>query len=150
MAYQVIARALGYPVHQVRTLGRRCTLPVDAESTDPAHWPEDVSEELFHLCGISYYTMYSENPGIHALYLAAELVMLDNLFAGSVTEPPKLYADKRSAAVAGLAKYGIAAAEARGHFRRHLINGRRLDEAAADRVLDSGRQRARHAMDMAT
>nr|AGS49682.1 hypothetical protein [uncultured bacterium esnapd14] len=150
MVYQVLARALGYPVHPIRALARRCTLPVDVDSTDPAHWPEDVSNELFHLCGISYYRRFADNPGIHALYLGAELVMLDNLFAYSATEPPELYTGERDRITAELTAYGYTAAEARQRFRRHLVDARGLTEATADRVLDSGRQRTGRAVDVAT
>ncbi|GIH03439.1 hypothetical protein Rhe02_15060 [Rhizocola hellebori] len=150
MVYQMLARAVGFPVRQVRPLARRCTLPVDVNSTDPAHWPEDVSDELFHLCGISYYTRFADNPGLLALYVGAELVMLDNLLSFSTTEPPEQYASKRNKIMADLARRGLTATDARDRFRRHLVEGRGLAGAAADRVLESGRQRARSAIDLVT
>ncbi|MFC5288500.1 VOC family protein [Actinokineospora guangxiensis] len=138
--FQLLARSLGYPIASLRPLARRCTLPYDAESTDHAHWPEDVSDELFHLCGISYYSRFSENPGILSLYLSAEMVILDNFLANSPTATPAQYPAKRNTIGDDLAALGMTTDQARPRFRRHLIDSRGLSETGAERVLDSGRR----------
>jgi len=134
VVYQLVARALGYPIHQVRALARRCGTPTDAENTDPAHWPEDMSDELFHLFGVSYYRNYEFAPGIRALYLAADHILLENT-AGVL--PPR-YAARRDAVAAELASVGLSPQAARERFRRHLIEARGLSEHAAARVLGAG------------
>lgn len=138
--YQLLARAIGYPVRPLRPLARRCTLPHDAESVDQSHWPEDVSDELFHLCGISYYNRFSDNPGILALYLAAEMVVLGNLLSPDPAEVPQQYTEKRNSIQEELAEMGMTPAQARQRFRRHLVDSRGLSETAAEQVLDSGRR----------
>ncbi len=131
VVYQVLAQAIGHRVHQVRRLARRCAMPTDAESTDPRHWPEDMSDELFHLYGVSYYKTHHQEPGIRALYLAAEYAMLDST---GTTLPPQ-YEKYRETIAAELVASGVEPTTARERFRRHLIEGRGLNEATADRVL---------------
>lgn len=131
VVYQLLARAVGYSVEHVRPLARRCRMPVDADSTDPEHWPEDMSDELFHLYGVSYYRTHEYDPGIRALYLAAEYVMLEN----AVHLLPEPYAAQRDAIAGELAAMGLDPAAARDRMCRHLMAGRGLSQAAADLVL---------------
>jgi catechol 2,3-dioxygenase-like lactoylglutathione lyase family enzyme len=131
VVYQLLARAVGYEIHPVRPLARRCRTPVDARSTDPEHWPEDMSDELFHLFGVSYYRNFRFENGIRALYLAAEHVMLEN----AVEILPPMYRAKLSQMQGELRGAGAAPEEARSLFREHLISGRRLSPTAADRAL---------------
>jgi predicted enzyme related to lactoylglutathione lyase len=131
VVYQLLARAIGYRVHQTRELARRCRAPFDAESTDPEHWPEDMSDELFHLFGISYYRTHDYEPGIRGLYLAAEYVMLD----AAAAILPDRYARLKEKIAAELAAAGQAVETARDRMRRHLIDSRKVSPAAADRIL---------------
>jgi len=131
VVYQVLARAVGYRVHQTRELARRCRAPVDAESTDPGHWPEDMSDELFHLFGISYYRTHDYEPGIRGLYLAAEYTMLD----AAAAILPDRYAKLKEKIAAELAAVGQAADAAQDRMRRHVIDSRKVSPAAADRIL---------------
>jgi hypothetical protein len=131
VVYQLLARAAGYRVHQTRELARRCRAPVDAHSTDPEHWPEDMSDELFHLFGISYYRTHDYEPGIRGLYLAAEYIMLD----AAAAILPDRYARLRETIAAELAAVGQAVDTARDRMRRHLIDSRKVTPAAADRIL---------------
>jgi len=131
LSNQVLARAVGYRVHQTRELARRCRAPVDAESTDPGHWPEDMSDELFHLFGISYYRTHDYEPGIRGLYLAAEYTMLD----AAAAILPDRYAKLKEKIAAELAAVGQAAGAAQDRMRRHLIDSRKVSPAAADRIL---------------
>jgi hypothetical protein len=131
IVYQLMARAAGYSVTQVRPLARRCRMPVDADSIDPEHWPEDMSDELFHLYGVSYYRTHDYDAGIRGLYLAAEYAMLQN--AASLLPEP--YAHQRDGVAAELTSMGVNPASARDRMCRHLMDGRGLSRAAADRVL---------------
>lgn len=131
VVYQLLARAVGYSTAQVRSLARRCRMPVDADSTDPEHWPEDMSDELFHLYGVSYYRTHEYDPGIRALYLAAEYVMLEN----AAHLLPEAYAAQREEIAGELTGTGLDPAAARERMRRHLMAGRGLSQAAADLVL---------------
>lgn len=131
IVYQILATALGYRINAVRDLARRCAQPTDAESTDPAHWPEDMSAELFHLFGISYYKTHRQEAGIRALYLAAEYAMID----GVESRLPAQYRGYKDNLAAELSAAGIDPAVARARFGRHLIEGRRLSAATTDRIL---------------
>jgi hypothetical protein len=132
VVYQLLARAVGYPVAEIRSLARRCRAPSDADSTDPEDWPEDMSDELFHLYGISYYKSHDYEPGIRGLYLAAEYVMLDNAAALL----PARYAGQLTSVAAELEVVGLRPDEARDRLRRHLTDSRGLGAAAAERVLE--------------
>jgi len=130
---QLFARAIGYPINQVRTLVRRCagTLSeLDETSTDPQLWPEDLSDELFHLFGISYYKVYDYGEYIPAVYLAAELAMLD----GTAERLPAYYAEHRDEIAAELASSGTAPEEAKALFKQYLVVNRGLPEPTANRI----------------
>jgi hypothetical protein len=129
VTYQLLARAVGYPIGQVRDLSRRCVMPENVDSNDPEDWPEDMSDELFHLFGISYYRNYDYQPDITALYLAAECIMLDN----TVADLPSSYAERRASVAAELAALRVR--DPRALFRDHLVHARGLTEAAADKVV---------------
>jgi hypothetical protein len=90
-----------------------------------------MSDELFHLFGISYYRTHDYEPGIRGLYLAAEYTMLD---AASAILPDR-YARLKEKIAAELAAVGQAAGTAQDRMRRHLIDSRKVSPAAADRIL---------------
>jgi hypothetical protein len=90
-----------------------------------------MSDELFHLFGISYYRTHDYEPGIRGLYLAAEYTMLEATAAAL----PARYARLREAIAAELAAAGQAVDTARDRMRRHLIESRKVSPAAADRIL---------------
>lgn len=131
VVYQLLAHAAGQRVREVRRLERRNVFPSDGESEDVEHWPEDMSDELFHVFGVSYYDSYQFSFAIRALYLAAEHVVMD---AATVPLPPA-YEEHHRAVLAELAEHGIDAAETTALFRRHLIRSRKLSPAAADHMM---------------
>jgi catechol 2,3-dioxygenase-like lactoylglutathione lyase family enzyme len=131
LVYQMLARVVGYPISQARDLVRRCGIPVNADSTDPEHWPEDMSPELFHLFGVSYSKNYDSEPGIRALYLAAEYAMLEDTAA----RLPPQYSEHLEEVSTDLTHAGLPPDTARERFRQHLIAARRLDAGTADQIL---------------
>jgi len=133
--YQLIARALGYPICQVRGLAQRFRIPVDAENTDPDYWPDEISDELFHLSGISYYRNRECSPGVRALCLAADYSML----ADTADWLPASYGDRREILAGELSRLGVPPEMARNRFRQHLLTARGLSAAAAEQVLEQVR-----------
>jgi catechol 2,3-dioxygenase-like lactoylglutathione lyase family enzyme len=130
--YQLIARALGYPIHQVRGLAQRFRIPVDADNTDSDYWPDEISDELFHLSGISYYRNRDCAPGVRALCMAADYSML----ADTADWLPASYGDRREILAGELSRLGVPPEMARNRFRQHLLTARGLSAAAADQVLE--------------
>lgn len=128
--YQLLARTTGYTVDPIRPLQRRFSSPRDATDTDPTHWPEDMSDELFHLFGVSYYTNSCHHPGIRALFLAAEYTMLDD----TVALLPAQYAERHAELAQELTTLTVDPDKARHLFQRHLVDSRRLTDATADRI----------------
>jgi catechol 2,3-dioxygenase-like lactoylglutathione lyase family enzyme len=132
--YQMLARVAGYPINQVRQLVRRCRMPFDTlteTSTDPDFWPEELSDELFHLSAISHYQNYDYGSYVSALYLAAELTMLQE----TAERLPAYYTAHRDKLVAQFVAAGRPAEGASHLFRQHLTRARGMSEEAADRVL---------------
>ena len=90
-----------------------------------------MSPELFHLFGVSYSKNYDMEPGIRALYLAAEYAMLEDTAARL---PPR-YSEYLEEVSADLTRAGLPPDMARERFRQHLIAARRLDAGTADQIL---------------
>jgi hypothetical protein len=129
--FQIMARLAGYPINAVRDLARRCGVTPTAASRRPEEWPQDMSDELFHLYGVSYYDDDEHRGHLRSLFVCAELAVLD-----SVTVPlPEQYDRKRAALVAELAGFGVEAGAAAPTFRRHLVDARGMSERAAEQVL---------------
>jgi predicted enzyme related to lactoylglutathione lyase len=134
VVFQLLARVAGFQLNQVRSLVRQCRTPYDElgeASADPRLWPEELSDELYHLSAISHYQNYEYGGFVPALYLAAELVMLQDI----ADELPAYYAEHRDKLAARLADTGRPPETASELFRQHLVAARGLSEAAADRVL---------------
>src|SRR5579859_2100894 len=130
--YQLIARALGYPIRQVRGMAQRFRTPVDADNTDPDYWPDEISDELFHLSGISYYRNHDCAPGVRALCMTADYSML----ADTADWLPASYRDRREMLAGELSRLGVPPETARNRFRQHLLTARGLSAAAAEQVLE--------------
>lgn len=129
--YQLLARACGYDIHQVRDLegfghlrGRRNQ--------------DESSDELLHVGGgsradaLSESTGYFHNTETRLLYLIAESVMLEDALAQAL---PEYYAQRRARVLETLAAHGLSPAAAKRAIWRHLVEDRGMSSRGAGAVL---------------
>lgn len=129
--FQLLARVAGFPVQPIRNLVRRCSAQPDELSLSPDDWPEDISDELFHLYGVSYYDKDDNTSHLRALYLAAEVAVLD-----AIRPPlPPHYRERREALAAELSTLAVDPQDARSFFQAHLTEVRGLSGSSVDRML---------------
>ncbi len=128
--FQLLARACGFTIHQVRDLegfGHLRGRPIQDESSD----------ELLHIGGGSRADALSELTGFfhdtptRLLYLIAEYVMLDG-----ATALPAYYANRLDQIRAALAGHGLGPRDAENLIRQHLVRDRGLSPGAAATVLE--------------
>ena len=132
VAYQVVASASGYPTHPVRALRHRTQATLADLGPDGTRvWQQDVSDELVHVGGVSYYWKFFHLPQLRTVYLAAERAML----SGAVDRLPPYYARRLGLLDAELAQLGIDGLDATDLVVRHLVQARGLSESAAERIL---------------
>lgn len=136
VAYQAVAHACGYPTRQVRQLAHRTQAVLDPTAAAAADggriWQQDMSDELVHVGGVSYYHRWFHSPALRGLYQAAEHALL----ADADTLPPS-YAARRHRLAGELAHLGIDPDAAAGLVQRHLVSDRGLSPEAAGRILDT-------------
>jgi hypothetical protein len=128
--YQLLARACGLPVRQVRALegfGHLRGRPVQDESSD----------ELLHVGGISKADALEETPAyfrdpqVKLLYLIAESVLLGRL----ADRLPPFYERRRRDVVTALGASGLTPAGGEQLLRDHLTQVRGMSDGAVNLVL---------------
>jgi catechol 2,3-dioxygenase-like lactoylglutathione lyase family enzyme len=130
VAYQVAAAAAGYPIHRVRQLEHR-TQATLGEYGSQREWQQDMSDELVHIGGVSYYWKLFHMPEFRKLYLAAEYTLLANC-AGRL---PPYYAERLGVLESELGHLGISPAQAASLVGHHLTSERGLSGPVVDRLL---------------
>ncbi|GIH03418.1 hypothetical protein Rhe02_14850 [Rhizocola hellebori] len=132
VAYQLAAYANGYSTNRVRNLAHRTQRSLLESAGGPRVWQQDMSAELVHVGGVSYYRRFFHQPELRAMYVAAEYAMLQRL-DGLL---PDRYRGRAERLRAELAHYGLSADSAPDLLYRHLVDDRGLPPAAAARILD--------------
>ena len=130
VVFQLIARIAGYQVNAIRPLRRRLVVPTSLADDLPDSWPEDASDEVFHVFGVSYFNRYFHHPPIRLLYLALEALALDQM-----PDPPESYVRRAAAVGLELADDNISLDAAALIVRRHLVRSRRVSPSAAAKAI---------------
>jgi catechol 2,3-dioxygenase-like lactoylglutathione lyase family enzyme len=133
VVFQLMARIVGRSVNAIRPLRRRLVIPTSLTDDLPGNWPEDASDEVFHVFGVSYFNHYFHHPTIRMLYLALEALALDQM-----PEPPEFYVRRAAAVSQELADDRINLDAAALIVRRHLVRSRRVSPSAAVKAVQWG------------
>ncbi|MFC5288472.1 VOC family protein [Actinokineospora guangxiensis] len=131
VAFQVGAYAGGYRTERVRPLAHRTQHTINPEA--PV-WQQDLSDEVVHVGGVSYYQRWFHSPRLRGMYLAAEHAMM----APIVDLLPSSYGGRVRALETELAHLGLDPARSASLVRAHLVEDRGLAQETADRVLAVG------------
>jgi len=138
VCYQVVAGRSGYRTHPVRPLVHRTAADLARARPDSPNgrrqWQQDMTDELVHVGGVSYYGKYFHLPEFRVLYLAAEWTLL----AGAEPGLPEYYDRRRAQLEAELEHLGISTETAADLVRRHLTADRGLSTTTVDRILGTG------------
>lgn len=134
VAFQVGAYAGGYRTERVRPLVHRTQATVNAETPQ---WQQDLSDEVVHVGGVSYYQRWFHSPRLRGMYLAAEHALM----APVVATLPPAYAGRIRALETELAHLGLDPAKSAAMVHSHLVADRGLRPESADRILDVGTER---------
>ncbi|GAA0416005.1 VOC family protein [Streptomyces luteireticuli] len=132
VGYQIAAAATGYRTHAVRPLAHRTqNMFTEAGETDKPVWQQDLSDELVHVGGISYYSRYFHASTLRKLYLAAEYSVL----CESVARLPAGYRERKATIERQQRDIGLDPAAAREFIQRHLVTDRGLDPGTVERIV---------------
>lgn len=131
VAYQLGAVTAGYRTHAVRPLAHRTQSMFSQQHAETRVWQQDMSDELVHVGGISYYGRVFHGSDLRRLYLSAEHTILSTL----ADRLPEAYATRLRSISRRLGHLGVAEDEATGLIFRHLVEDRGLATATAERVL---------------
>lgn len=134
VAFQIGAHAGGYRTVRTRPLTHRTQATIDAAK--PV-WQQDVSDEVVHVGGVSYYQRWFHSSRLRGMYLAAEHALM----APVVSRLPVSYVARVRALEAELAQLGIDPANSTAMVHAHLVEDRGLRPESADRILDIGSER---------
>lgn len=136
VAYQVAAYGAGFRTARVRRLQHRTQATLDP---DAPTWQQDVSDEVVHVGGVSYYQRWFHSPSLRGMYLAAEHALI----RPAVHSLPPGYAGRLRALSGELVHLGLVP-EATGELvRTHLVRDRGLRPETATRIVpeDDGVER---------
>ncbi|WP_274918784.1 VOC family protein [Streptomyces sp. WZ-12] len=132
VGYQIAAAATGYRTHAVRPLAHRTqNMFTAATNAGKPVWQQDLSDELVHVGGISYYGRYFHASTFRKLYLAAEYAVL----CASVERLPAGYRERQATIEQQQRDIGLDPAAAGELVRQHLVTDRGLDPSTADRIV---------------
>jgi hypothetical protein len=130
--YQILAHASGFRTNRVRNLENPMLGPVDP-GQPPELRPQDMSDEVIHVGGISYYDEHFHNPDVRIRYLEADFLTLQAL----APRLPARYARRRDEVAEELRAHGVDPANAAADLREYLQTAGGLSALAADRVLET-------------
>ncbi|QKV97129.1 hypothetical protein HUT19_40140 [Streptomyces sp. NA02950] len=131
VAYQVDAAAAGYRTHAVRPLAHRTEASLQVEEGADRPWQQDMTDEVVHVGGVSYYQRHFHGVDLRAMYAAAEYMLLSRL----VDRLPHTYSMMLAGLLADLEYLGVQSADAEDLIRRHLVVDRGISPESAARVI---------------
>jgi catechol 2,3-dioxygenase-like lactoylglutathione lyase family enzyme len=138
VAYQVAAAAGGFRTHRVRPLVHRTQATLHSGDGQRA-WQQDMTDEVVHVGGVSYYWKFFHQPEFRQLYLAVEHTVLGRC----AHELPPYYASRLSQLAAELDFLGLSASDAAGLVQQHLTADRGLSAATVHRLTGRAPETAR-------
>ena len=131
--FQILAQSLGFGANLVRDLDSPMLSAVKP-GEQPSVAPADMSDELIHVGGISYYREHFHDPAVRTLYLAADYTTL------TATENlPSRYQELREAVAAELRAFGVEPEASGEILHRYLCDVGGLSPAAADKAVGTRR-----------
>jgi catechol 2,3-dioxygenase-like lactoylglutathione lyase family enzyme len=122
VAYQVAASGAGFRTHLTRPLVHRTQATLRAAGSEGQAWQQDMTDEVIHVGGVSYYHKFFHVPEFRRLYLSVEHTIL----ARSGDGLPPWYASRRELLDRELANIGMTGADAAAAVRHHLESDRGL------------------------
>ncbi|SHF86438.1 VOC family protein [Streptoalloteichus hindustanus] len=132
VAYQIAAATAGYRTNPVRPMAHRTQATfAEQNASDERVWQQDMTDELLHVGGISYYGRVFHASDLRRLYLSAEHTLL----SGSVDRLPTPYADRLRTISRRLEHLGVDPGDAAKLIFHHLVSDRGLAVRTAERVL---------------
>jgi hypothetical protein len=134
VAYQVAAYAAGYRTQPVRPLAHRteASLRREAGADRAPVWQQDMSDELVHVGGVSYYQRWFHTPRLRGMYLAAEYALIEPV----AQLLPPAYTRRLRMLETELTHLGVNPADTAELIHRHLVHDRRVSSQTAARILD--------------
>lgn len=127
--FQILAREAGYGANLVRCLDSPMLAAV-APGGQPSVRPAEMSDELIHVGGISYYREHFHDPAVRTLYLAA-----DHLTLTENDTLPHRYTRLRESVAGELRAFGIDPLSSPAILRQYLCGIGGMSDVGADRVL---------------
>ncbi|SES27223.1 hypothetical protein SAMN05216188_12950 [Lentzea xinjiangensis] len=131
VAYQIDAAAAGYRTHAVRPLAHRSEASLQVEEGADRLWQQDMTDEVVHVGGVSYYQRYFHGVDLRAMYAAAEHMLLSRL----VDRLPRTYSMMLAGRRADLEHLGVRSEDAENLILRHLVVDRGISPESAARVI---------------
>lgn len=128
VAYQVAAYAEGFRTRAVRPLAHRTQGTLDSGARV---WQQDISDEVVHVGGVSYYQRWFHEPRLRGMYLAAEHALM----APIVDELPPAYAGRLRSLGVELTQLGLPPEQSADLVRAHLVEERGLRPDTASRII---------------
>ena len=136
VAYQVIASGAGFRTHRTRPLVHRTQATLHAAGDGGRTWQQDMTDEVIHVGGVSYYWKFFHLPEFRRLYLAVEHTML----ARCRDRLPAYYAGRSELLERELGYLGLSGPDIALAVRHHLETDRGLSAEAIHRALGLARQ----------
>jgi catechol 2,3-dioxygenase-like lactoylglutathione lyase family enzyme len=136
VAYQVVASATGFRTNRTRPLVHRTQASLHTPGTGGRTWQQDMSDEVIHVGGVSYYWKFFHLPEFRRLYLAVEHAMLSQVPDGL----PPAYAARLDLLQRELGYLGLSDADAADLVWHHLETDRGLSADTVGKVLSRAPQ----------
>lgn len=127
--FQILAHAIGFDAHHVRRLENPMLGPI--EPGQAHEQPQEMSDEIVHVGGISYYHEHFHNPAVRIRYLAADYVTLRAL----APRLPASYSDRLAAVAEELRSLGADPEQVEQELREYLHSVGGLSMSAIDQAL---------------
>lgn len=134
--FQLEAQALGFRAHLVRELDSPMLGPVGADGK-PSVAPAEMSDELIHVGGISYYREHFHDPAVRMLYLAADYTTV-----AATSGLPAAYRQFADELARELRDLGVAPESAGDILTGYLCGQGGMSDSAAAATLAPGRFRS--------
>lgn len=133
VAYQLMAATAGYRTHPVRPLAHRTQAMFAEQNAADEHrvWQQDMTDEVVHVGGISYYSRVFHASDLRRLYLSSEYTILSGVAGGL----PGAYTERLRSISRRLGNLDVKPEEAPELIFRHLVRDRGLSVTTAERVL---------------
>lgn len=129
--FQILAHAIGYDAHHVRRLENPMLGPITPGQEHEQ--PQEMSDEILHVGGISYYSEHFHNPAVRIRYLAADYLTL----RGLAPRLPAGYQDRLRSVADELRALGADPDQVEAELRDYLQTVGGLSPVTVDKALQA-------------